>query len=84
LWRRAAWGFTLAAVVLVAGVLQQVEYMTALVFQARAAIPGATGFDPFEPVIIALYLTGAVVLLASVQKSAVDPSAAEHILASSL
>ena len=37
--------------------------MTALVFQANAHIPGATGFDPVEPFITAIYLIGAVVML---------------------
>jgi hypothetical protein len=67
LWRRAPWGFVLATVVLVAGLVQQVAYMTALVFQANADIPGASGFDPFEPVIATPYLIGAVVLLMSIR-----------------
>lgn len=57
----------LATVVLTAGLLQQVDYMTALLFQANAGIPGASGFDALEPVIATLYLIGAVVLLASVR-----------------
>ena len=63
LWRRAAWGYVLATVVLIAGVLQQVEYMAALVFQANAHVPGATGYDPVEPFITTIYLIGAVVML---------------------
>jgi hypothetical protein len=63
LWRRAAWGYALATIVLVAGLVQQVEYMTALVFQADARIPGASGFDPVEPVITLLYVIGVVALL---------------------
>ena len=63
LWRRAAWGYVLAVVVLVAGVLQQADYITALLFQAAAEIPGASGFDPIEPFIAAIYLVGAVVML---------------------
>jgi hypothetical protein len=66
LWRRAAWGYVLAAVVLVGGLVQQIDYVTALVFQANAHIPGASGFDPFEPVIVSLYLVGAVVLLSRI------------------
>jgi hypothetical protein len=66
--RRKPWGYVLAAIVLVAGVLQQVDYMTALAFQANAAIPGATAFDLFEPVITALYLIGAAVLLMGIQR----------------
>ena len=67
LWRRAAWGYALATIVLVAGLVQQIEYMTALVFQANADIPGASAFDPFEPVIATLYLVGAVALLARIR-----------------
>ena len=67
LWRRAPWGYALATAVLIAGVLQQVEYGTALVFQADADIHGATGFDPSEPFIITAYLVGSVALLASVR-----------------
>lgn len=67
LWRRVGWGYVLAAVVLVAGLLQQVEYMVALVFQANADIPGARGYDPFEPVITTLYLLGAVILVTRVR-----------------
>jgi hypothetical protein len=67
LWRRAAWGFVLATVVLVGGLEQQVDYMTALVFQANSDIPGANGFDALEPVIATLYLIGAVVLLTRIR-----------------
>jgi hypothetical protein len=69
LWRRAPWGYTLATAVLIAGVLQQIEYGTALVFQANADIPGASAFDPIEPLIIVAYLIGAVVLLAHVRRA---------------
>jgi hypothetical protein len=67
LYQRAPWGFVLATVVLIAGVLQQVDYMAALVFQAAARIPGASGFDPIEPFIAAIYLVGAAVMLARVR-----------------
>ena len=67
LWRRAAWGYVLATVVLIGGLVQQVDYMAALAFQANANIPGASGFDPLEPVIASLYLIGAVALLARVR-----------------
>jgi hypothetical protein len=67
LWRRSAWGYVLATVVLIGGLMQQVDYMAALAFQANANIPGASGFDPFEPVIASLYLIGIVVLLARVR-----------------
>jgi hypothetical protein len=67
LWRRSAWGYVLATVVLVAGVLQQMEYMSALVFQANADVRGARGVDPFEPVIVTLYLIPAVGLLSTIR-----------------
>lgn len=67
LWRRAAWGYVLATIVLVAGFVQQVGYMAALVFQANADIPEATAFDPFEPVIATLYLIGAAALLTRIR-----------------
>jgi hypothetical protein len=77
LWRRAAWGYVLATVVLVAGVVQQVEYMMALVFQATADIRGATGFDSIEPFITAIYLLGAVVMLKRVLGPATQGTFAE-------
>lgn len=67
LWRRAPWGYVLATVVLIAGVLQQVEYMAALVSQADAGIPGATAFDPIEPFITTVYLVGAGTLITAVR-----------------
>jgi hypothetical protein len=69
LWRRAAWGYVLGTVVLSAGILQQVEYMTALAFQAEAGIRGATGFDAVEPFIAAVYVLGAIALLSRVQSA---------------
>jgi hypothetical protein len=70
LYRRAPWGFVLATVVLIAGALQQVDYMAALVFQAAAKIPGASGFDPIEPFITAIYAIGAAVMLTRVRGTA--------------
>jgi hypothetical protein len=63
LWRRVAAGYVLATVLLIAGTLHQVSYMVALVFQATAGVSGAVAFDPFEPVIAALYLTATVAML---------------------
>jgi hypothetical protein len=63
LWRRAATGYVLAAVLLIAGTLHQVSYMVALLFQSTARLPGAVAFDPFEPVIAALYLTATVAMM---------------------
>ena len=68
LWRRRPWGYVLAAVMLVAGVFTQLTYIAALVFQSRAEIAGATAFDPFAPVILAAYLVGAGLLLASLPR----------------
>ncbi|SER72285.1 hypothetical protein [Lentzea albida] len=63
LWRRDPRGFVLATAVLVFGSLYQVNYVVALVFQLRAGIPGARGFDPAEPFVIAAFV---VALLAMV------------------
>lgn len=63
LWRRAAWGYLLAAVALFAGLLHQVSYLVAMPFQAAAGIPGAVSYDPLEPVIVLLYLTEVLLLL---------------------
>jgi hypothetical protein len=64
IWRRNAWGYVLAAISLVAGVLHQVSYMTAMIFQVRADVPGATALDPVEPIILAIYLAGLWLLFA--------------------
>lgn len=56
LWRRAPWGYLLAALALVSGTLQQISYLVAMPFQAAADIPGAVAFDPLEPVIALLYV----------------------------
>lgn len=63
LWRRAAWGYLAAAVVLVSGTLHQVSYVVALAFQASADVPGAVAFDPVEPVIVLLYVVAVGILL---------------------
>lgn len=63
LWRRAAWGFVLAAVVTISGTVHQIGYMVALPFQVQAGVPGAMAFDPVEPLIAVAYLASAVVLL---------------------
>jgi hypothetical protein len=63
LWRRAAWGYLLATVALVAGVLHQVTYVVAMPFQVAADVPDAVLHDPFEPVIVLLYLLAAALLL---------------------
>jgi hypothetical protein len=65
LWRRSACGYLLGAFLLVAGTVQQISHMVALVFQANANVPGATAFDPLEPVIALAFLAGAGLLLAN-------------------
>jgi hypothetical protein len=72
LWRRKAWGYTLATMLLVAGVVHQIGYMTAVLFQANADIPGASAFDPFEPVIALAYLAAVVLLLGNLRVGAVS------------
>jgi hypothetical protein len=72
LWRHRPWGAPLGAVLFVAGLGQQLAYMTALVFQARADIPEATAFDPGEPLIVAAYAIGAALLLRRSQVADLD------------
>jgi hypothetical protein len=62
LWRRAPWGFVLAGVALLAGVLHQLSYLVAMLFQVAADVPGAVASDPGEPVIVLLYLIAAILL----------------------
>ena len=68
LWRRHGWGYVLAAVLLTSGVAHQIGYMVALPFQVAADVPGATAFDPVEPVIATGFLLAAVTLLASARR----------------
>jgi hypothetical protein len=63
LWRRRPWGLVLGGVALMAGIVHQLSYALALPFQVAADVPGAVAIDPFEPVIAALYVVGAVLLL---------------------
>jgi hypothetical protein len=64
LWRHRPWGYVLATVALVAGLLHQVSYLVALLFQDAAGVPGAVAFDPVEPVILILYAGAGLALLA--------------------
>jgi hypothetical protein len=64
IWRGRPWGYVVGAVMLVSGIVHQIGYLVALAFQATADIPGATAFDAFEPVIAALFVVGAALLLA--------------------
>lgn len=62
-WRRTAWGLVLAAVAAVAGLLHQASYVVAMPFQVAADVPGAVTRDPFEPVIVAVYVALTVLVL---------------------
>ncbi|HSK90806.1 MAG TPA: hypothetical protein VK875_05800 [Euzebyales bacterium] len=68
LWRRRAWGYLLATAVLVAGVLHQLSYIAGMLAQLAADIPGAA-FDPYEPVIVALYAVAGGLLFANLRAS---------------
>ena len=68
LWKRNSWGYLLAAILLISGVVHQIGYMVAMPFQVAADVPGATAVDPVEPVIAAGFLVAAVTLLASVRR----------------
>jgi hypothetical protein len=71
LWRRSTWGEVLAPVLAVGGLLQQLTYMSALVFQYRADVPGATAFDPGEPIVVAAYV---LVLALLLHRARLEPS----------
>jgi hypothetical protein len=58
LWRRAPWGYVLATVTLLFGAVYQLNYMTALIFQPNANVPGATSFDRVEPYIAGAFAIG--------------------------
>ena len=75
LWRRRAWGYLLATVVLLAGALHQISYIAGMLFQLAADIPGA-GFDPYEPVILGLFAVGSGLLLAGRRPARSDTSPA--------
>jgi hypothetical protein len=62
LWRRAPWGYVLAGVALLAGLLHQLSYLVAMPFQVAGAVPDAVVSDPGEPVIVLLYLIASVLL----------------------
>ena len=63
LWRRRPWGFVLATLALLSGVLHQVSYLVALIVQYTARVPGAVPFDPLEPAILLLYTGASIGLL---------------------
>jgi hypothetical protein len=64
LWRRAAWGYVLAALAVISGTLHQLSYLTALLFQADVGMPGASAFDPGEvPIVVAFAGASALLLV---------------------
>ena len=67
LLRRSPWGVVLAPVLLVSGAVHQLSYMSALVFQSAADIPGSSAFDPGEPSILAAYAVAAALMLRSLR-----------------
>jgi hypothetical protein len=62
-WRRMPWGYVLAFLALLPGILHQLTYLVAMPFQVAAGVPGAVSTDPGEPVIVLLYLAAATLLL---------------------
>jgi hypothetical protein len=70
LWRRSAWGYVLAFVALLSGIPEQVSYLVAMPLQVMAGVPGAVAFDPLEPVILAVYALGLVMLLVDTRAGA--------------
>jgi hypothetical protein len=76
LWRRRAWGYLLATAVLVAGTLHQVSYVSAMLFQLAADIPGAS-FDAIEPIIVVLFAAGSGLLLGNLRTAAADAGSDE-------
>jgi len=77
LWRRAAWGYVLGSVMLLFGTVYQLSYMAALAFQAWANVPGASAFDPAEPVVAGVFVLGAALLLTGRRPTGADVSAIE-------
>ena len=65
LWRREPWGYVLGVVALGAGVLHQISYLVAMVFQSAADLPGAAYVDPGEPVVVLAYAVGCWSLLST-------------------
>lgn len=74
LWRRAPWGYALAGVALLSGVLHQVSYVVAMPFQVAGDVPGAVSNDPAEPVIVIFYLAASVLLFWGVPRRRAHPA----------
>jgi hypothetical protein len=72
LWRRLPWGYVLAVLALVPGLLHQVGYVAALAAQSAAGVPGAMPFDPVEPVIVLLYAAATTALFVR-RRAPLDP-----------
>lgn len=70
-WRRHAWGYVLAVLALLPGILHQVSYLVAMPFQVAEDVPGAVTTDPAEPIIVLLYV-GATALLLGGARDATD------------
>ncbi len=62
-WRRTGWGYVLAFVALVSGIPEQLSYLAAMPLQVIAGVPEAVPLEPLEPVILAMYVLGLVMLL---------------------
>jgi len=67
LWRRTAWGYLSGTVLLASGVVHQLNYMSAVTFQANAHVPGASAFDPLELLIVGAFLITTALLLGSLR-----------------
>jgi hypothetical protein len=63
LWRQTAWGYVLGAVLSIYGLICQLNFMSASVFQANAHGAGAAAFDPLELPLVAGFLASAALLL---------------------
>ena len=72
LWRRLGWGYALACLALLPGILHQVSYLVAMPFQVAEDVPGAARTDAAEPVIVLLYLAATVLLLGGARDDATD------------
>ncbi|GAA4715248.1 hypothetical protein GCM10025782_09720 [Pedococcus ginsenosidimutans] len=62
-WRHTGWGCVLAVVALVSGVPEQLSYLVGMPMQVAAGVPGAVSSDALEPVILAFYVVGLVLLV---------------------
>lgn len=73
LLRRSTWGYVLAAVSVAAGILHQLTYIVAMPFQVTAGVPDAVGYDPGEPIIVAVYLVAGYLLLREPRRPGTQP-----------